>query len=174
MFDRNADIPLVFNVDSFAVDLSPAEVPQAQLPALLERLAMALSLSVEEVRLRVPEKTWKSYQPIEVRGGVPLATVSYLAEHIDRFPGVTWRDKPVRNYLETGSLAHVIGYVGDITREELQVLYNRGYDVTSVLGKSGIERQYDEVLRGKDGKRFRRVDVRERLDPGRRGVRGAR
>ncbi len=162
VFDRNADIPLVFNVDSFAVDLSPAEVPAGELAPLLERLAAVLSLPREEVERRVPEKTWKSYQPIEVRGGVPLATVSYLAEHIERFPGVSWRDKPVRNYLESGSLAHVIGYVGDITREELQVLYNRGYDVASVLGKSGIERQYDEVLRGRDGKRYRRVDVQER------------
>ena len=162
VFDRNADIPLVFNVDSFAVDLSPAEVPAGQLPAMLERLAAVLSLPLEEVERRVPAKTWKSYQPVEVRGGVPLATVSYIAEHIEQFPGVTWRDKPVRNYLEAGSLAHVIGYVGDITREELQVLYNRGYDVSSVLGKSGIERQYDEVLRGRDGKRYRRVDVQER------------
>lgn len=162
VFDRNADVPLVFNVDSFAVDLSPAEVPVEQLPALLERLAAALSLSVDEVNRRVPQKTWKSYQPVEVRGGVPLATVSYLAEHIDRFPGVTWRDKPVRNYLEAGSLAHVIGYVGDITREELQVLFNRGYTVNSVIGKSGIERQYDDTLRGADGKRSRQVDVRER------------
>lgn len=162
IFDRTADVPLVFNVDSFAVDLSPAEVPADELPRLLERLAAALSLPLEEVERKVPEKTWKSYQPIELRGGVPLATVSYLAEHIERFPGVTWRGKPVRNYLEAGSLAHVIGYVGDITREQLQVLYNRGYDVTSVLGKSGIERQYDEVLRGRDGKRYRRVDVQER------------
>jgi penicillin-binding protein 2 len=162
VFDRSADVPLVFNVDSFAVDLSPAEVPVAELPGLLGRLATALSLPLEEVQRRVPEKTWKSYQPVEVRGGVPLATVSYLAEHIERFPGVSWRDKPVRNYLEAGSLAHVIGYVGDITREELQVLFNRGYDAGSVLGKSGIERQYDEVLRGRDGKRYRRVDVQER------------
>jgi len=162
VFDRNADLPLVFNVDSFAVDLSPAEVPAAELAGLLDRLATALSLPPDEGERRVPEKTWKSYQPVEVRSGVPLATVSYLAEHIERFPGVTWRSKPVRNYLEAGSLAHVIGYVGDITREELQVLYNRGYDVRSVLGKSGIEQQYDEVLRGRDGKRFRRVDVQER------------
>lgn len=162
IYDRAADIPLVFNVDSFAVDLSPAEVPADDLPDLLARLAAALSLPLEEVERKVPAKARTSYQPVEIRGGVPLATVSYIAEHIERFPGVTWRSKPVRNYLESGSLAHVIGYVGDINREELQVLYNRGYDVTSVLGKSGIERQYDELLRGRDGKRYRRVDVRER------------
>ena len=59
-------------------------------------------------------------------------------------------------------MAHVVGYVGDITREELQVLYNKGYSFGSVLGKSGIEKQYDAILRGRDGKRFQTVDVRER------------
>ena len=61
-----------------------------------------------------------------------------------------------------GSISHVIGYVGDITREEIQILYNKGYDFGNVLGKSGIEKQYDMILRGKDGKRYRTVDVKGR------------
>ena len=61
--------------------------------------------------------------------------------------------------MESNSLAHVIGYVGDITHEELQVLYNQGYEPGDVLGKSGIEKEYDHILRGKDGIRFRVVDV---------------
>nr|MQY77140.1 penicillin-binding protein 2 [Spirochaeta sp.] len=48
------------------------------------------------------------------------------------------------------------------TWEEIQVLYNRGYSFGTVLGKNGIEKQYDQVLRGRDGTRFRLVDVRER------------
>ena len=64
--------------------------------------------------------------------------------------------------MEKESLSHVLGYVGDITREELQVLYNKGYSYGSVLGKSGIEKQYDLILRGEDGKQFRTVDVRGR------------
>jgi penicillin-binding protein 2 len=162
IFDRNNDFPLVVNQDSFAVDLIPAEVPAASRAEELGRLAQVLELSLAEVRKRVPEKYYHLYQPIEIKGGVAFETIAYLAEHLARFPGVTWHNKPIRNYLIPGSLSHVIGHVGDITREEIQVLYNQGYSFGSVLGKSGVEKQYDRLLRGKDGKRFQVVDVREK------------
>jgi len=52
--------------------------------------------------------------------------------------------------------------VGEITREELDVLYNHGCEAGDVLGKSGIEKEYDGILRGKNGARFRVVDAKER------------
>ena len=110
----------------------------------------------------MPEKYYHLYQPIEMKGGVDFETIAYLAEHLDEYPGVSWHNKPIRSYLEGGAMAHVIGYVGDITREELQVLYNQGYGFGTVLGKNGLEKQYDRVLRGKDGTRYRVVDVQER------------
>ena len=67
VFDRNADIPLVFNVDSFAVDLSPAEVPPEQLPALLERLASALSLPMRMSQFILTE-------PLKIRPSSRLTT----------------------------------------------------------------------------------------------------
>ena len=54
------------------------------------------------------------------------------------------------------------GYVGDVTREELQVLFNEGYTAGDVVGKSGVEKRYESVLRGRDGIGHRTVDVRER------------
>lgn len=162
IFDRNNDFPLVVNQDSFAVDLMPAEVPAATRAEVLSRLAAVLGVPLAEVHKRVPEKYYHLFQPIEIKGGVAFETIAYLAEHLAEFPGVTWHNKPIRNYLNPGSLAHLIGYVGDITREEIQVLYNQGYAFGSVLGKNGVEKQYDRLLRGKDGKRFQMVDVREK------------
>ena len=162
IFDRNNDFPLVVNQDSFAVDLMPAELPAARRAEVLSRLAAVLGVPLEEVHKRVPEKYYHLFQPIEIKGGVAFETIAYLAEHLAEFPGVAWHNKPIRNYLNPGSLAHLIGYVGDITREEIQVLYNQGYAFGSVLGKSGVEKQYDRLLRGKDGKRFQLVDVREK------------
>jgi penicillin-binding protein 2 len=117
---------------------------------------------VDEIKRRIPPSYTDLYQPVEIKSGISLETITYLAEHLEDFPGVTWRSKPIRNYVEKETLAHVLGYVGDITREELQVLYNQGYSYGSVLGKSGIEKQYDMLLRGRDGKEFRTVDVRGR------------
>jgi len=162
IFDRNGDAPLVFNVDSFAIDVVPGELSVAERSALFDRLARVLDMPRDEIQRRFPPKIAAMFQPVEVKGAVPFSAVSYIAEHMEWFKGVSWRNKPIRSYTESSGLAHVIGYVGDITREELQVLYNRGYTAGSVLGKSGIEKQYDTILRGKAGKKFRVVDVRER------------
>jgi len=124
IFDRRADDPLVFNVDSFAVDVVPGELAPSELSGLITRLARVLSSPVEDIRQKIPPKSYRQFQPIEVKGGVTLPTISYIAEHIEEFKGVSWHNKPIRSYVESGTLAHVIGYVGDITREELQVLYN--------------------------------------------------
>jgi penicillin-binding protein 2 len=167
IFDRKGDDPLVFNVDSFSVDVSPGEVATADLPALFNRLSGVLSIPVQEIEQKVPPKTYKQFQPIAIKGGVTLQTISAIAEHVEDFKGVSWHNKPIRSYVESGTLAHVIGYVGDITREELQVLYNKSYGADTSLGKSGIEKQYDDILRGVDGQRFRVVDVKEK------GVTGA-
>jgi penicillin-binding protein 2 len=162
IFDKSVDVPLVFNVDSFAVDVVPGDVKPSELPGLFARLSKVLSIPESEIGKRIPPKNYSLFQPIEVKGGVSLQIISFLAEHIDEFHGVSWHNKPIRNYQEGSTLAHVIGYVGDITKEELQVLYNEGYAPGSVLGKSGIEKQYDRLLRGQDGTRYRVVDVRER------------
>ncbi len=162
IFDRNFDDPLVFNVDSFAVDVTPGEVASADLPTLFQSLSKVLAIPVADIQKKIPQKNYRTYQPVEISGGVPLQTISYIAEHLSDFSGVSWHNKPIRNYVESSSLAHVIGFVGDITHEELQVLYNQGYESGDVLGKTGIEKEYDDILRGKDGTRFRVVDVKER------------
>jgi penicillin-binding protein 2 len=161
IFDARADEPLVFNVDSFAVELVPGEVIVAELPALFARLASVLGIPVEEIQKKIPPKNYRLLQRQEVKGGVPLSTIARIAERLDEFKGVRWHNKPIRSYAEAGTLAHVIGYVGDIGREELQVLYNKGYAAGESLGKTGIEYQYEDSLRGKAGMSFRVVDVKE-------------
>ncbi|HTP58625.1 MAG TPA: penicillin-binding protein 2, partial [Spirochaetia bacterium] len=111
IFDRNADFPLVFNVDSFAVDVTPGEVDPEGLPTLFQSLSKALSIPVEDIQKKIPAKLYRTYQPVEVAGGVTLQTISYIAEHLSDFTGVSWHNKPIRNYVESSSLAHVIGYV---------------------------------------------------------------
>jgi penicillin-binding protein 2 len=162
IFDRNADFPLVYNIDSFAVDVIPGEVDPRRIPSLFKELSAVLGVPVSEIGKRIPAKSYSLFQPIEVKSGVSMATISYLAEHMDRFMGVSWHNKPIRSYLGGATLAHVIGYVGIIEDDELQVLYNKGYLPGAVIGKSGIEKEYDEILRGKDGKSYRLVDVTEK------------
>jgi penicillin-binding protein 2 len=162
IYDRNFDRPLAHNTDSFAVRVTPAEAPRGELPALLARVAGILGMSAEQMERKIPPRYYNLYQPVEVAVNVSFGTISVLAENADSLPGVSWQSKPQRSYPETGSLSHITGYVGDITRDELTMLYNKGYQAGDLIGKSGIERQYDEILRGRDGWETRTVDVRGR------------
>ena len=167
IFDRNAAMPMVINTDSFAVDLIPAEIPAGRYDSVASRLASFLGISKTEIDRKVPNNMRRSYTAIEVRSNVSFSVISNIAENVTDLPGVSWRSKPMRSYVETGSIAHVVGYVGDITNEEIKVMYNitdgkgrRVYNNKSVVGKTGIEKQYDLMLQGIKGRESRTVDVR--------------
>jgi penicillin-binding protein 2 len=162
IYDRNFNQPMVLNTDSFAVSITPAEVPQGEIQELITRVAAILNINREQIEEKIPSQYYYLYQPVEVAANVPFSAIAALAEQVDSLPGISWQSKPMRNYVETGSLSHIIGYVGNITRDELTMLYNRGYQQGDVIGKAGIERQYDELLRGKEGRETRTVDVRGR------------
>jgi penicillin-binding protein 2 len=162
IYDRNFSRPLVLNADSFAVSITPAEVPRGEITDIISRVARILDTSREQIERKIPSQYYYLYQPVEIASNVSFAAIASLAENVDSLPGVSWQSKPIRNYPETRSLSHIIGYVGDITRDELTMLYNRGYQQGDMIGKAGIERQYDELLRGKKGRETRTVDVRGR------------
>lgn len=159
IFDRNAIFPMVINNPSFAVDITPGEIESGHFDTVLTKLAGYLGMSKKEIDKKLPADVKKSFISYEVKNNVSFETISNIAENITDLPGVSWRNKPIRNYVETGSISHVLGYVGDITREELNMLYNKGYTRNSVIGKTGIEKQYDELLQGKEGSIIRTVDV---------------
>ncbi|MDR3171074.1 MAG: penicillin-binding protein 2 [Treponema sp.] len=162
IYDRTFNQPLVLSADSFAVSITPAEVPPGEIPALIAKVARILDIPSEYIDRKIPPQYYYLYQPVEVAANVSFTTIATLAEQVDTLPGVSWQSKPMRNYVDIGSLSHIIGYVGDITRDELTMLYNKGYHQGDLIGKAGIERQYDELLRGKEGQETRTVDVRGR------------
>jgi len=170
IYDRNFTSPLVINRDSFAVSITPAEVPQGRMEEIIGSISLILGISSEEITSRLPNQYFQLYQPVEIAANVPFSAIAALAERKDLLPGVTWQSKSVRNYVNVGSLSHILGYVGDITRDELTTLYNVGYQQGDVIGKAGIERQYDELLRGREGWETRTVDVRGRRIAGSENV----
>ncbi|GMO39402.1 MAG: penicillin-binding protein 2 [Termitinemataceae bacterium] len=171
IFDRSYSSPIVFNTDSFAVHISPAEIKRTEIDDVINRVAEFLNIPYDQIIKKLPAGYYSLYQPQEIASNIPYKTIAAIAENIDTLPGITWQSKPVRNYRETGSLSHVVGYVGNITRDELTTLYNAGYQPQDVIGKDGIEKQYDNLLRGKDGVETRIVDVRGRAAAGREIVR---
>ena len=162
IFDREANTPMVLNIDSFAVDIVPGEVPRQEFDTVINRLSSILKIPVSQIEKKLPVSVRRDFRSIQIKSNVDYSTVVQVAESIDSLPGVSWHSKPVRNYVDTRSFSHIIGYVGDITTDELTRFYNKGYTSNSIIGKAGIEKQYDEILRGTDGVEYRTVDAKGR------------
>lgn len=163
IFDRNANMPLVVNTESFAVSVTPGEIPSDRYDSVISKLSQIIGLKKTDIDAKIPRSIRRSFQSVTVRSNVPFTVISYIAENKNDLPGVSWESKPIRNYVESGSLSHIIGYVGDISDEEYTQMYNRGYDKQRQIGKTGIEKQYDHLLQGVPGRESRTIDVRGRI-----------
>ena len=133
IFDRNAVLPMVINTESFAVEVIPGEIPNGKYDTVAARLASYLGISKDDIDKKIPKNVRNSYNKIQVKTNVPFSVISNIAENKYDLPGVSWVSKPVRNYLHTGSLSHIVGYVGDINKDEMTVLYNKGYNKNSII-----------------------------------------
>ena len=162
IYDRNGDNPIVVNMDSFVVELRPGEIPKGQYDTVSTKLADYLGISKAVVDKKTLGKR-DSFQAIEIKINVPLEVISNIAENLTELPGVSWKNKPIRSYLETGSISNILGYVGKISATELKLMNNEGYTKNYEVGKTGIEKQYDRLLQGIPGSESRLTDARGRL-----------
>lgn len=162
IYDRNYNIPYVDNAESFSVIINPAAVGIENYPNVIKKLAYFLGIEESSIEKKLPYYLRKTYKNIEISSSVKFDKIISIAEHIEELPGVSWESVPVRNYLFDGSISHILGYIGNISQSEFQVLYNEGYTSNDDIGKNGVEKQYDMILKGKNGLRYKTVDVKGR------------
>lgn len=175
--DRNDKI-IATNRPSYSVFLIPYEVLEAfaknisqkptvkseDLTSLVGKLAHSLKLDVLSLEKKIRSNLTKSYQPIKLKKDVDFNTICVIEEQNEDLPGVIYQVEPVRKYLEAGWVGHVLGYVNELTKEELsQGASKRGFRLGGVIGRKGMEKQYDDLLRGKDGVTFLEVTARGKI-----------
>ncbi|NLO21348.1 MAG: penicillin-binding protein 2 [Syntrophomonadaceae bacterium] len=102
------------------------------------------------------------YEPIILLHDISWNLVVELEENRQSLPGVSIVVEPLRNYPQGSLAGHVLGYIHSIDQGELQESAEGEYSINSLIGKSGLEKQYEEVLKGKDGARNVEVDARGR------------
>ena len=93
------------------------------------------------------------YQPIPLKQDITPDEQAFIAAHRDELPELDTLDEQRRLYPRDGFMAHLIGYVGEVSEADLNNSKYAFYEPGDVVGKSGVEEAYDEVLRGKDGSR---------------------
>src|SRR5574344_1109747 len=102
IFDRNANLPMVINTDSFAVNLIPGNIPKGYYDTVAMKLSRYLNIAKNDIDKKVPSNMRGSFSSIEIKTNVSFEVISNIAENITDLPGVSWRSKPIRNYVETG------------------------------------------------------------------------
>jgi penicillin-binding protein 2 len=107
----------------------------------------------------VQKQAGTSYQPARLRRNLDLAMVSVIAEHRHDLPGVVLEMEPLRNYPYGMAGAHVLGYLSEVNDNELSRLRGKGYFPGASIGRSGVERYYEDILKGEDGFRFIEVNA---------------
>ncbi|WMM23555.1 penicillin-binding transpeptidase domain-containing protein [Tissierella sp. MB52-C2] len=133
--------------------------------ALKEKYKISKELSSYEARsiLTLYEVLNKqghfAYQPINIAYGIKNSTVAKIEEGLSDLPGIQVSIEPVRYYPEKSTAAHILGYLGKISQpnEIKKYVDENGYSPNDIIGKTGVEESFEDVLRGENG--IKRVEV---------------
>jgi penicillin-binding protein 2 len=150
--------PIVTNRPAREVVVTLRDVNKEDRPALYRHLASVLGVPVKTVRHRIALGDSNSLTPIVVARDVTRdEVIFYLEEHSKDFPGVRVRELFVRAYEDDrGAAAHMLGQVGEVSPDQLKHEFH-ALKPGDHVGQSGLEKTYDEYLRGTDG--FRAIEV---------------
>ena len=160
IYDRNG-VLLADNVPAYRLEVVPERVPHMQ--AMLQQLAQVVPLSAEDLRrFRDELAQHRPFQSVPLRLKLSDDEIARFAVNQWRFPGVAVVPYLMRNYPQGKLFAHVLGYVGRIDESEQARLDPELYAGTLQIGKSGIERQYENLLHGKPGYELVEVNVDQR------------
>ena len=161
IYDRNG-VLLAENRPVFSVTVVPERV--GELEATLSELQGILSISDEDLarfRRRLEEPR-RPFQALPLRYDLTEQEIASMAVHRHELPGVEVNAELVRYYPYAEMTAHALGYVGRINREELQRIDPIDYAGTNYIGKSGIERFYEDLLHGSVGYQHVETNARGR------------
>lgn len=153
LFDRNG-LPLVDNRPAFTLSLIPREMEDPD--TVLARLSVLLKIPLQELQSSLDRVATDSLRPVRIRRGLSLEDVTKVEERKLELPGVIVEVEPQRVYPTSTFAAHLLGYVREVSEEQMkQGRYRRG----DMIGQSGLERLLDDYLRGTDGGERIEVDA---------------
>lgn len=163
VYDRNG-IPLVRNVPDFSVSVVPADLPRdaAERRNVISRLSGIIATPPEEIEAKIAEFEKYPTAPVTVSGTLTHTQAVLASIESARTPGISLETGMRREYLASADapgLSHVLGFEGRVTQADLDAKGGETLIPTDFVGKTGLERSYEETLRGDYGKRRIEVDA---------------
>ncbi|MGH7457541.1 MAG: penicillin-binding protein 2 [Longimicrobiaceae bacterium] len=170
--DRHGEV-MATSVTGYSVQLLPSSVEVVR--RTLNDLAPFLGLAQPRLEELMEERDARPNDLLEISRDASYAQVAAIEERRAAFPNLVVAERPKRYYPGGEAVGHLMGYLGEVSERELELprFEQAGYRQGRIIGKGGIERQYELLLGGEDGARFVEVDAHGRVvdpDPGVRAL----
>ncbi|MGZ6276261.1 MAG: penicillin-binding transpeptidase domain-containing protein, partial [Syntrophales bacterium] len=157
ILDTNGQV-LVDNQPSFDIIFVPNRNRNINEAALkLKQLFAARSLTFSADLLPLEKRGW--FPPVKLEKNISREKLAIVETHASDLPGITIDVVPIRQHLDGEMVAHIIGYTGEVSREELKKDMSGDFGVGDITGKDGLEKQLDQYLKGKSGAEQVEVNV---------------
>jgi penicillin-binding protein 2 len=158
IFDRNG-VVLAGNRSRFDVFMVRTHVSPERFSSILKRVGRIIGRSPEWIMRKIEEKRTRPFEPALIATDVTIEKVIELEEWSWSLPGVFIESTPTRFYPDQEVGCHVLGYLNEVSKEELNVLREKGYKMGDMIGRCGVEKVFDYQLRGHDGIKYVETDV---------------
>lgn len=165
IFDRNGKI-LVDSRPTFNVVLSNEPLKQIAVEERVDEYAEGLNLEPQFVIERLNAiKKQNDFETLVLKDNASMQDIAWVEAHSLEYPELRIELQPQRFYPHGTNMAHVLGYVGEISPKQLEseTFKQKGFRPGDIIGKCGLEEYYDEFLRGRPGYRKVIVDSRGRI-----------
>lgn len=161
IYDRNG-VLLADNLPDFSLEISPNMVKD--LDDLIAKLSKIIKISETDIKTFHKQRKYKGrFERIPIRNKLTDEEVAAFSIEKYQFPEVEIHANLARHYLHGEAFAHVLGYTGLLSEQDLSQIDHANYRGTYVIGKYGIEKSYEDVLRGKAGFEQVETDARGRM-----------
>ena len=162
--DRNGTV-LANNKPGLNVTVIPSDISRDKLAKLADLLGADKNTVLARYDAAKSATTGNLYEPILVKENAGRDAVTYISERTEEFSGVVVNDDYIRNYPKDSLAAHVLGYTGAVTADELKQEPYKGLPKDAVVGQAGAEYSYQKWLSGKPGTKTYNVDALGRVVP---------
>jgi len=152
IYDRHGKVPIVNNATTFDICIAPDKEDYVwRIDTRRKMILDKLGLTPEFISKKLSEYRGRAYEPVVIKENVDTYTAAFIGENNSHVPEFIVRARPSRKYEKIA--AHIIGYTGSVNEEDLQ----NGYAMTDIIGKNGLEMEYEGYLKG--GLGWRMVEV---------------
>jgi len=141
---------LISNRLAYTVSIIP-EKANDELNSTLQKVSKILNIDFEKMKEKVNDKL--KNKAIILKRDISQKELVIIEERKNELPGVIIDKVPVRDYVYNSFGSHMLGYVGEISASQLKRLSSLGYEANDIVGKTGLEKEYEKYLQGIDGRK---------------------